>query len=119
VRVVQENGAPVPFTLHDRALHFFAGTPGTVRVLAGDKEYVYSLTLPQLGEKRWLPPADARRGIPRSSGVGDTSIELWQWLAMAGALGLLAEWFLYGRFGRGLARVLAMRASGGREAAAR
>lgn len=110
VRVAQENGAPVPFTVHDGGLHFYAGTPGVVRVLAGDHEYVYSLTLPQLWEARWQPPANVRHGVPRFAAMGDSSIELWQWLALAGAAGLLLEWFLYGRFGRGVTRMLAMRA---------
>jgi hypothetical protein len=38
---------------------------------------------------------------------------LWQWLALAGGAGLLAEWLLFGRLRRGRARVskrpLAMR----------
>ncbi len=109
VRVAGENGAPVPFTLHDRALHFFSGAPGTVRILGGDREYVYSLTLPQVWDARWQPPQSAKRGLPRFAGSGESSIELWQWLAVAGALGLLIEWFLFGRFGRGAARVLSLR----------
>jgi hypothetical protein len=109
VRVTHENGSPVPFTIRDRTLAFFVGTPGTVRVVAGDRESVYSLTLPQLWESRWEPPKDARRGVPRFAGMGDASFDLWYWLALAGGLGLLAEWVLFGRFSRGLARVFSMR----------
>ena len=36
-----------------------------MRVLAGDHEYMYSLTLPQLWEADGTPPPDTRRGIPR------------------------------------------------------
>jgi len=68
--------------------------------MTGDREYVYSLTLPQLGESKWEPPADVRRGIPRALPVPSTVRDLWPWLALAGGLGLLAEWFLYGRFRR-------------------
>jgi hypothetical protein len=100
VRVVAEDGSPVPFTVHDRAVHFFSGTPGSVRVVAGDHEYVYSLTLPQLWDARWDPPADAQKGIPRFSAVLDSWVEIWPWLALAGGAGLLAEWLLYGRFRR-------------------
>lgn len=101
VRVLHENGAPVPFTLRGNVLHFFAGTPGTVRVMTGDHEYVYSLTLPQLWETRWEPPENVRRGLPRQAAPGDGGIELWPWLALAGMCGLLVEWFLFGRFSRG------------------
>jgi hypothetical protein len=103
VRVLDENGARVPFTLRDRSLHFYAGNPGTVRVLAGDREYVYSLTLPQIGEARWEPPKEARHGIPKLANMGDPFLDVWYWLALVGGAGLLAEWFLYGRFSRGAA----------------
>jgi len=36
-----------------------------VRVIAGNSERVYSLTLPELGEVKWTPPLSARHGIPR------------------------------------------------------
>ncbi|SPE30082.1 conserved membrane hypothetical protein [Candidatus Sulfopaludibacter sp. SbA6] len=100
VKVMAEDGSPLPFTVHDRAVHFFSGTPGSVRVLAGDHEYIYSLTLPQLWDARWDPPAEAQKGIPRFSAVLDSWIEIWPWLALAGGAGLLAEWILYGRFRR-------------------
>ncbi|MDQ6708694.1 MAG: VWA domain-containing protein, partial [Acidobacteriota bacterium] len=47
VKVLQADGTPIPFTLRDRSLHFFSGTRGTARVIAGDRESVYSLTLPE------------------------------------------------------------------------
>jgi hypothetical protein len=100
VRVLHESGDPVPFTLRDGALNFFTGDPGTVRVLAGDREYVYSLTLPQLWETSWEPPQGVKQGVPAASG-GPGAMELWYWLALLGAAGLLVEWYLYGRFSRG------------------
>ncbi|HEV3332559.1 MAG TPA: BatA and WFA domain-containing protein [Bryobacteraceae bacterium] len=105
VKVVGEDGAALPFIVRDKALQFFAGAPGVVRVVAGDREYIYSLTLPELGETKWEPPAGVRRGIPRSLPLPSTAHDWWPWLALAGGLGLLAEWFLFGRF---------RRASGGR-----
>jgi hypothetical protein len=100
VRVLAEDGSALPFILRDRALHFFSGTPGVVRVMAADREYIYALTLPQLGETKWEPPAEVRRGIPRFQAALSSVRELWPWLALAGGIGLLAEWFLYGRFRR-------------------
>jgi hypothetical protein len=109
VKVLHEDGTPLPFTLQDRSLSLFAGTPGRVRVLAGDREYVYSLTLPQLGETRWDPPADARRGVPRPSTMRETPNDLWPWFALAGGFGLFLEWLIYGRFRRAILSPLSPR----------
>jgi hypothetical protein len=98
LKVTADDGAPVPFTVRGRTLDFFAGTPGPVRVLAGDREYLYSLTLPQLGDTKWEPAANTHRGIPRFTEVPDHVSDVWPWLALAGGAGLLAEWLLYGRF---------------------
>jgi hypothetical protein len=105
VRVLREDGNPAPFTLRGQALEFFSGTAGTVRVLAGDREYVYSLTLPQLWESKWEVPAETRRGIPKFAAPLGGATDLWQWLALAGGAGLLAEWILFGRFRRRVARM--------------
>ena len=104
VRVMHEDGSPLPFTLHERTLQFFSGTPGTVRVLAGYREYVYSLTLPQLWEAKWQPPADVHRGIPRFAPGPREAFDLWQALAVLGGIGLVAEWLLFGRFSRSAGR---------------
>jgi hypothetical protein len=100
VKVTQQDGSPVPFTLRERTLQFFTGTAGQVRVLARDREFLYSLTLPQVGDAKWEPPADARHGVPRAATVVSAASEMWPWLALAGGLGLLAEWLIYGRFRR-------------------
>jgi hypothetical protein len=102
VKVSAGDGSSLPFTLRDRTLTFFSGAPGGVRVLAGDREYLYSLSLPELWDSKWSAPTDAKAGIPRFAQILDTSADLWPWLALAGALGLLVEWILYGRFRRGL-----------------
>lgn len=115
VKVLAEDGSALPFTVRDRAVSFFSGTPGSVRVVAGDHEYIYSLTLPQLGDTRWEPPADAQKGIPRFSAVLDSSIDIWPWLALAGAAGLLTEWLMFGRFRRaGLRLAVVSRSTVGR-----
>jgi hypothetical protein len=105
LKVQTEDGKAVPFTLRGQALQFFAGNPGTVRVMARDREYVYSLTLPQMWAARWEPPSGTRHGIPRARVLGGDYTELWRWLAILGAAGLIAEWILYGRLKRGLVRV--------------
>jgi hypothetical protein len=115
VRVVAEDGSALPFVLRGRSLHFFSGTEGVVRVAAGDREYIYSLTLPQLWDTKWEPPAEVRRGIPRPQPFAAPSAGLWPWLAVAGGIGLLAEWLLFGRFRRPTPRRIAIRRQSQRE----
>lgn len=100
VKVVGEDGKALPFTVHENAIDFFAGAPGAVRVAAGDHEYMYSLTLPELSDSKWKPPATAMKGIPAFAPVVAAARDVWPLLALAGALCLLAEWILYGRFRR-------------------
>ncbi len=100
VKVLGEDGKPLPFTVHDNAIDFFAGAPGAVRVAAGDREYMYSLTLPELSEAKWKPPATVMKGIPAFAPVVAAARDVWPILAFLGALCLLAEWILYGRFRR-------------------
>jgi hypothetical protein len=92
---VLADGQELPFTIQNGQLRFFAGAPGIVRVKAGTREQVHSLSLPEVGETVWEPPADVRRGLP-SFVERAMSRDLWQWLAIAGALVLLAEWLMYG-----------------------
>jgi hypothetical protein len=100
VKVTAADGTPLPFVLHGRALSFFSGIPGSARVVAGDREYVHSLSLPQLGDTRWQPPAEVRHGLPKAGPILEQTGELWPWLAVAGGMGLVLEWLLFGRFRR-------------------
>jgi von Willebrand factor type A domain/Aerotolerance regulator N-terminal len=100
IHVTAADGSPVPFTVRDRQLDFFSGVPGSVRVAAADREYIYSLTLPQIGDARWEPPADALKTLPHFSLAAETATDLWRWLAIAGGAGLLTEWIVFGHFRR-------------------
>jgi hypothetical protein len=97
VKVVTEDSRPLPFTIEDNVLRFFCGAPGTVRVLTGSRELVYSLTLPDVGDAVWKAPAAVHKGIPRAIGNGVSSTDIWPWFAVLGALGLLVDWLLFGR----------------------
>jgi hypothetical protein len=97
VRVVTEDARPLPFTIEENALRFFSGAPGTVRVLTGARELVYSLTLPDVGESLWRPPATVHKGIPRATGNSVSTTDIWPWFAVFGGLGLLLDWLLFGR----------------------
>lgn len=100
VKVTTEDGKALPFTVQDNAIDFFAGNPGQVRVAAGDREYMYSLTLPELSESKWKPPSNVMKGIPSFAPVAAAARDVWPVLAVLGALCLLIEWILYGRFRR-------------------
>lgn len=96
-RVNLDGHGSLPFTLEDRRLRFFSGIAGIARAGDGRHETVYALTLPQVTQNVWTPPANARVGVPESLGGGPIARDLWQWLALLGALGLAAEWWIYGR----------------------
>jgi hypothetical protein len=96
IKVLDEQGQPLPFTREGNSLRFFAGSPGTVRLTDGQRETVYSLTLPEAGETDWVWPATIRRGVPRASSFAPSSRELWYGLAVLGALGLVLEWLFFG-----------------------
>lgn len=98
IQIVTEDGNPVPATFQDNTVRFFSGTPGVVRVIAGDRETVYSLTLPEVAEAVWEVPEGARQGVPAAMSSGASSRDLWWWLAILGGLGLLVEWLWFGRF---------------------
>ena len=75
--------------------------PGVVRVLTGDRELVYSLTLPQPGDTVWKP-SNVKLGLPAARPMRPN---LSRSLALAGPgwrAGLLADWILYGRIDRRL-----------------
>jgi len=97
VRVLDETNRGLPFTIDGDNLRFFSGAPGTVRVQMGDRETVYSLTLPDVGESVWRVPAAVHKGVPRAVLAEAAPRDLWPWLALLGGLGLLADWLLYGR----------------------
>jgi len=77
-----------------------------VSVISGASERVYSLTLPEMWDERWIPPATVRRGIPAWNDALRRSTDLWPWLAVLGAAVLLIEYLLYGREMSALLRVV-------------
>ncbi len=97
VRATADGAGSVPFSVSQGTLRFFAGNPGVVRVNDGRREMVFSLTLPDVGRNVWSPPTTVRRGVPAVLESGPVPRDLWQWLAVAGTLGLIAEWMLFGR----------------------
>ena len=94
-QVIGSDARLLPFTVQGKTLRFFAGRPGTVRVIAGSREQVHSLTLPALADSVWEAPKTVRRGVPRAAAQSASSRDIWYWLALLGGLGLLAEWLMF------------------------
>jgi hypothetical protein len=104
--VITESGINLPFNIRDGKIQFFTGSAARVSVISGASERVYSLTLPEMWDERWAPPATVRRGIPAWNDSIRRSTDLWPWLALLGAAVLLVEYLLYGREMSALLRVV-------------
>lgn len=112
VRVVDEHGMNVPFTLHGASLNLFANHPAIVRVMTNQRERVLSLTLPDIAAYTWVPK-NVLTGIPPAAHITPSATDLWKYLAIAAALCLAAEWWFFGRGKRNVWRrvPLALKAS--------
>ena len=98
VQVLTDAGVNLPFNIRDKAVEFFAGESARVRVIAGNSERVYSLTLPEMWDVRWTPPANVRHGVPAWNDALRRNRDWWPWLAILGAMVLIGEWIAYGRY---------------------
>jgi hypothetical protein len=96
LRVTDDRGAAVPFTVRDQTLQLFVSRPSIVHIRSGDRERVLSLTLPDLADFEWKPPGNAASGLPAIARFTQRAVDLWKWLAVLGGLGLFAEWILFG-----------------------
>ena len=97
VKVFGGDGSAIPYTIDGETLKFYSASPGTVRVLTGEKESVYSLTVPEVGDVMWQIPTIVKRGVPRRTPIESVARDIWYWLALAGLGCLLAEWLIYGK----------------------
>ncbi|MBI2688083.1 MAG: VWA domain-containing protein [Acidobacteria bacterium] len=97
IQVTGEDQQPLPFSVSENTLQFYSATRGNVRVRTGFQETVYSLSLPDVGDSAWEAPAKIRRGLGRIAGSSSPVRDLWPWLALLGAVLILAEWLLFGR----------------------
>ena len=95
LRVVDVDQTELPYSVQGNTLRFFAGRPGTVRVIQGDREQIYSLAIPAVPDQVWSIPGTARRGVPRPRAAGSSSVDIWYWLAAAAGCILLFEWLRY------------------------
>ena len=98
VQILTDSGDTLPYNVRDKAVEFFAGQASRVRVLTGNSERVYSLTLPEMWDVKWSTPANVRHGIPAWNDSIRRNRDWWPWLALLGAAILLGEWIAYGRY---------------------
>lgn len=96
LRVLDDHGVALPFTLHGSSLNLFAARPSVIRVTGTDRERVLSLTLPDIATYTWSPQ-NVSTGLPQYSRLAPSAVDLWKYLAGAAALCLLAEWWFFGR----------------------
>jgi hypothetical protein len=96
IRVSDQRGFSIPFTVRNGILQLYADHPSTLRIVSDQRERVLSLTLPEVPEITWQPPAGTPDGIPRAT-LSRSPVDFWKWLAVLGGLGLLAEWLLFAR----------------------
>ncbi|HEX4810480.1 MAG TPA: VWA domain-containing protein [Bryobacteraceae bacterium] len=97
VRIADERGFSVPFTIRDQTVQLFVARPSLVRITSDDRERFLSLTLPDVAEFDWKPPSQVREGLPGLIRFAPPAADLWRWLAIAGGLVLFFEWIVYGR----------------------
>jgi Ca-activated chloride channel homolog len=99
-KVLMGDGRALPFSVQNGVLQTFVPTPGTLRIVESGREIVYSLTLPDLPDRSWDAPRGIATGIPEEAGSLPEAKELWRWLALAGALILGLEWWIFGKRNR-------------------
>lgn len=96
LHVTTTTGDAVPFTIRDQTLQLFTARPNIVRIASYGRERILSLTLPDVAEHDWKPPIYSLAGLPARSNWTSASVTIWQWLAVLGAVGFVAEWMLFG-----------------------
>ena len=117
IRVTDDRGFTVPYTVRNQHVEFYVERPGIVSVASFGRKRVYSLTLPDVAQFAWKAPQRVAEGIPPPVAVSASAVDLWQWLALAAVACLLLEWYLFGRRKRVLRRA-AVAEAGPRPAAA-
>lgn len=98
LKVLTDDGMPLPFTVHGQTLQLFSNKPAIAHIISTSRARVLSLNLPDVAESTWkVQGARVAEGLPGMMPGSGSALDLWQWLACLGAVGLLAEWYLFGR----------------------
>jgi Ca-activated chloride channel homolog len=96
LRVIDDRGRDLPFTVRQNTLQFFVNRPAAVRIVSPERERLVSVALPQVPSLDWHPAA-ASEGLPAPSGYTLRSVILWRYLALTAAILLSIEWVLFAR----------------------
>jgi von Willebrand factor type A domain/Aerotolerance regulator N-terminal len=100
LQVADDRGQAVAYSRRQNTLQLFTEHPATFTVTSKNRQRVISLRLPSVATQLWKPAPDTLIGLPSTAIFTRTAVDLWKWLALAGGAMLLAEWLLFGRFGR-------------------
>jgi hypothetical protein len=111
IEVKRPGGKKIPFTLDQDSVRFFSGEKDTVRISEPERESVISLSLPEMWDAVWEPPAGVRTGVPHRAAVSGEGQEMWPWLAVLGAGCLAVEWVLFTKARRAAVRQMPSRTS--------
>jgi von Willebrand factor type A domain/Aerotolerance regulator N-terminal len=96
IQVFDPRGAPVPFIRGKQDIELFTSAPEVLRLISATRERRLSVTAPDVAPFEWKPPLNAATGPLYRAPFSPSAIDLWRWLAVLGALGLLIEWILFG-----------------------
>lgn len=97
IRILDPQGVPFPFLATRKSVELFASGPQVLQVIAENRRRSISVVLPDVAAFPWTPPSSAAVGLPAPARLTPGAVDLWRWLALLGALGLFAEWMLFGR----------------------
>jgi len=97
IQVRDQRGFSIPFVVTKQGIELFSSAPSVLRVSSEDRETVLSMTVPDVAAFEWKAPAGSADGIPARFRLSPGVLDLWRWLALLGAFGLIAEWVLFGR----------------------
>ncbi len=100
IRVTQEDGTSLPFTLRNHTVQFFAGARrDRARDSGGSRSTTTLWCCPRCPRQSGTRPQTQCADSRQTEELGGP-VDLWQALACLGMAGLLVDWVYYGRLGR-------------------
>lgn len=97
IRVVDQQGALLPFLTTRNSIELFVSRPQILEVMAEARQRTVSAVLPDVAAFAWTPPSGTVFGLPERAPLTPGATDLWRALALLGVTGLFAEWMLFGR----------------------
>jgi hypothetical protein len=97
IQATAHGGEAVAFTTLRGSVEMFLPRPTAVHLQTSERDITLNAALANAPGEQWASKS-LLTGLPSPEAQVKPSVGLWQWLALAGALCLAAEWFLFGRF---------------------